>query len=84
MLTSDPTCAALALASAHFDGLTADGSDCTAHKAKQGCSCAPKLAIHANTLWRAEAALFGVWLALAQVYSWVNMFFSLSREYTRA
>ncbi len=33
MLTADPTCAALASASAHFDGPTADGSGRAAHEA---------------------------------------------------
>ncbi len=51
MLTADPTCVALASASAHFDGPTADGSSHTAHETNQGCSRAPKLAIHTSALW---------------------------------
>ncbi len=69
MLTDDPTCAVLDSADVHFDGPTVDGSGCAAHKANQGCSCTPILAVHTSALRYAEAASFDVRLALAQVYS---------------
>ncbi len=46
MLTADPTCVALALASAHFGGSTVDGSGRAAHETNQGC-----LRLHQNWLY---------------------------------
>ncbi len=71
MLTADPTCAALTLVGALFDGLTANGSGRVAHEANRSCSYKPKLAVHTSTLWYAVAASFDAWLASAPVYSWL-------------
>ncbi len=45
MLTADPTCVALASASAHFDGPTADSSGRAVYEANRGCSHTPKLVV---------------------------------------
>ncbi len=71
ILTANSTCAVLASGSAYFDGTTAESSDHTAHEANQGCSCVSQLAVHTCASQRAEADLFGAWLALAQMYSWL-------------
>ncbi len=48
MLTADPTYVALTLASAHFDGLTANSLGRSVHEANRSCLRMPKSAVHAS------------------------------------